>query len=150
MGDQISKLRNLLNRVYPQAISRFYFEINNSIARLFRKCDVPEVMMSSSLIYKYTCDCSLQYIGSTQLQLFRRVSQHRGVSFRTGIPLSKQDNSVIRDHCNSHNHQIELSSLAVLDHCHNRDDLHILETLHIHVQRPLLITNQYVVTVYML
>ena len=138
-------MRNLLNQFYPQVNPRFYFKNNNAIARLFRKCDAPDVMMSSSIIYKYTCDCSLQYIGSTQLQLFRRVSQHRGVSFRTGIPLSKPNNSAIRDHCNSNNHQIEPRSFTVLDHCHNRADLHILETLHIHMERPSLSSNQYAV-----
>ena len=102
--------------------------------------------MRSSVIYDYTCNCSLQYIGSTQLRLFRGVSQHRRVSFRTGIPLSKPDNSAIRDHCNSHNHQLEQSNFTVIDNCHNNSDLHILKSLHIHIDRPALNANQYAVS----
>ena len=79
-------------------------------------------------------------------QLFRRVSQHRGVSFRIGIPLSKPDNSAIRDSCNSHNHQREQNNFTVIDHCHNNSSLHILEFLHTHIDRPALNANQYAVS----
>ena len=37
------------------------------------------MLVRSSVVYKYTCDCCQQfYIGSTALQLFRRCAQRRG------------------------------------------------------------------------
>ena len=153
IGDQTSKLleeiRQLMCRFYPQINPRFYFKNTNTIARFFNKYDNPDVLVRSSIIYKYTCNCSLQYIGSTQLQLFRRVSQHKGVSFRTGIPLSKPDQSAIRDHCNSHNHKFDENNFTIVDHCQYKTDLQILETLHIHTELPSLNGNQHATTLNM-
>ena len=74
-----------------------------------------DMLVRSSVIYKYTCDCYQQsYIGNTALQLLR-CAQHRGVSFRTGDRLSRQDNSAIRDPCFNNGHPFKISNFNVVD-----------------------------------
>ena len=55
---------------------------------------------TSNLIYKYTCECCQAfYIGKTESQYKCRISQHLGVSARTGNELAVKVASDVRDHC---------------------------------------------------
>ena len=140
IGDQTTKLvaelYQLLNKFYSQINAKFYFTNNNSIGTFFKRCDKPDTLMSSSIIYEYTCNYSLQYIGSIQFQLFRRILQHRRVSLRTGRHHSKSDNSVIRNQCEQYDHPFNQDNFKTIDRSNNNSHLHILETLPIHTVRP--------------
>ena len=153
IGEQTSKLlielRTLLSLYFPQVNPLFCFTHNHTIGSYFKKCQShmrPPVVYNNRRPHLFKkafncssvigCDCSQQYIGSTKLQLFRRVSQHRGVSFRTGRPLAKPDNSAIRDHCNHLNHVFNAENFTVIDTCRNSHDLRILESLCIFSEHP--------------
>ena len=100
-------LKNLFSTFYPQIQTCFYFKNHFTIGSFFKRHDSPEMLLRSSIVYKYTCHCCQQcYIGSSQLQMFRRIAQHKGVSFRTNRPLNKVDFSSIREHCNEADHRL--------------------------------------------
>ena len=58
--------------------------------------------MQSSLVYKYSCvHCTSEYVGMTTRTLGVRADEHAGVSFRTGVPLTRPPHSAVREHLES-------------------------------------------------
>jgi hypothetical protein len=144
---QTSKLKSevlvLLQKFYPQLETMFYFRNNFTLGGLLKRRDQPNVMMRSSVIYRYTCHCCQQcYIGSTSLQMFVRTSQHHGRSFRTGSLLTQPPNSSIRNHCIDSDHPFRLQNLSVLSSANAESDLRMLESIYIWRERPSLNQNQ--------
>ena len=106
------------------------------------------MLVRSSVIYKYTCNCCQQsYIGSTVLQLLRRCAQHRGISFRTGNRLTRPDNSAIRDYCFNNDHSFKIFNFNIIDSTAQILDLRILEYIHINTNRPKINNNHTATTV---
>ena len=130
------ELRELIMEFFPQLNPNFYYRCDRKIGSFFNLKDRPDVFMRSNVIYTYKCDCSQSYIGSTSVQLFVRVSQHRGVSFRTGQMLTRPNSSSIRDHCESHNHRFKSQNFSILDYHSNTYSLRQLESLFIHSYKP--------------
>ena len=127
----------------------FYQQVHQNlfqkyILRYLKKYDNPDVLPRSPLIYKYTYKCS-KHTSSN----YRRTSQHKGVLFHTGSPPIKPGNSSIRN-CNSNNKPFDQNKCTVLDYCHNSTDLHILKTMYINIELPILISNQSNTTHYIL
>ena len=139
----ISEIRCLLDQFYPQIHSCFYHKNNYTIGSLFKRYESPELLLRSCVVYKYKCHCCQQcYIGSTQLQMFRRIAQHKGVSFRTNRPLAKLDFSSIRDHCNNENHSFKVDNFSIVDSCLFSYDLKLLESIVINQEKPALNRNK--------
>ena len=135
-GSLRRELLLLVNRFYPQIDPKLYFKNNFSIGSLLKKRRTTNMLMRSSVVYKYTCDCCQQsYIGSTTLQLFRRSAQYKGVSFRTDTRLTKPDNSAIRDHCLNLDHRFDSSNFEVIGSSFYDRDLRILEAIFIKTQK---------------
>ena len=88
--------------------------------------------MRHSAVYNYKCNCRALYIDNTKLQLFGRVPQNQGVSFRTANHSAKDDNSAIWDHCDNINHAFLPDNFTVIDSCPHSIDLRTLESLHIY------------------
>ena len=95
------------------------------------------------VLYEYTCDCCQQsYIGSTSLQLYRRCTQHKGVSFRTNTVLTRLDNSPIRVHYYQLDHRFKLENVKIIDSAFYKKALRILEALYIKTHKPPINSNQ--------
>ena len=95
------------------------------------------MFVRSSVIYRYGCDCCQQsYIGRTVLQLYRRCTQHRRISFRTETMLTRPDNSAIRDHCFNNDHYFKISHFNVIESTAQLLDLRIIDSIHIHRNNP--------------
>ena len=93
-------------------------------------------LVASSVIYKYSCgQCPATYIGETQMQLKVRISQHKGISYRTDVPYSAPTNSSIRDHALNSDHPILNSNFKIIDRC-SKFDIKILESVNIHKHSP--------------
>jgi hypothetical protein len=133
-------LSQLLSEYYPQFL--FNFALNNpfTIGSIFSYKDrVPDVLRSN-IIYKFTCEsCNASYVGSTQQNMFVRVNQHRGFSHRTDRPLNTLMHSVPRNHAEDQNHPLKVSNFSIINSTSNSNDLFILESLHIHKDKPNLI-----------
>ena len=87
-------------------------------------------------MYKYSCDCSQSYIGSTAVNLYIRISQHMVLSYRTGNALTKPPKSSIRDHTSKCSNRINPENFTIIDRVPEESSLRILESLHIKRIRP--------------
>ena len=80
-----------------------------------------------------------EYFGLTSRRLATRVAEHRGVSVRTGYPLSAPPFSSIRNHNdNCSSCQIEINSFKIVGSDNSIFGLKILESLFIHKNKPTL------------
>jgi len=139
----LTEVQNLICKFYPQTNPMFYFCNNFKIGSFFRRFNSSEMLVRSSVIYEYHCDsCQLSYIGSTSLQMYRRCAQHKGVSFRTGNILNKQDKSSIREHSFNYDHPIKTANFKIIDQCNNISYLRLLESVYIKNKMPALNNNQ--------
>ena len=129
-------LIELINRYFPQVNLKIIFTNNCTIGSFFRFKDKIPRLLTSGIIYKYTCgQCQSIYIGETQKQLAFRISQHRGISFRTSQPLGTVTHSKIRDHSINSDHPIKEDNFKIIDSA-TLSDLRILESIYIHKHMP--------------
>ena len=130
------RLKSVIEHFYPQVNARIIFQSSNSIQNFFKFKDRIPLSLASSVVYQYTCrQCSATYIGETKKQLKVRISQHKGISFRTNRPLSSFDSSKIYEHAFDNNHPISDDLFKILSNS-NVFDLKFLESLYIHKLQP--------------
>ena len=93
-------------------------------------------MMSSNIIYKYSCgQCQSSYIGETHRHFISRICEHKGISPRTKKPYVNPPHSNIREHSLSCDHPIISDNFSVLAKCPTFD-LRLLESIYIHKLSP--------------
>ena len=97
--------------------------------------------LRSLLVYKYRCSCNATYLGMTSRHFYIRQSEHLGVSYRTGTPLTQPIFSAIREHCNNNNHPIDPNNFSIIHQCNSFSDLYIAESILIKQFKPNLNNN---------
>ena len=94
------RLNKLSTNYLPHLDLKTIFFNNHKIKSYFKHKESLPVTMRSMVVYCFTCaKCSLAYVGSTKKMLSLRVDEHRGISSRTGRPLTRPASSSVRDHC---------------------------------------------------
>lgn len=132
-----NQLLKILNSVYPQISFRFVFVNPFTVGSFFRCKDNIPKPLCSNMVYLYACSsCTARYIGSSIRNLKIRVSEHRGLSHRTSLPLSNPTLSEIRNHCFDKGHTCNMDNFSILHSSHDRMELRILESLYIHKLKP--------------
>lgn len=129
------KLKKLINQYYPQLKPIIIFTNNFKIKNFFPYKDRVEVKARSSLIYKYSCSCNATYLGATVRHLNTRISEHLGISHRTGMKITKPSYSSIREHCESNNCIIDANNFEIVTSA-NPEDIYIAESILIKQQKP--------------
>ena len=125
-------------RFYPQIRLRMIYKSLDTIGSRFKLKDKMPVDCMSCIIYQYKCDsCNAIYIGKTEQNFKCRISQHLGVSFRTGAKVSTPVQSDIRDHCLKHRKYINVDNFSILDKTFQKSELLSLESLHQKKQKKL-------------
>ena len=133
------KLKRLIRRHYTTLDVKTVFVNNYTISSFFKTKDKIPISLCSSVVYNYTCGgCNASYIGNTTRNLSMRISEHRGLSYRTGRILKTPMISSIREHSLEHDHIIDKVNFKVLDSSSHDNDLLILESLWIWKKRPTL------------
>ena len=116
----------LLGHAMQQRVNR------NTVGPFFQFKDQIPLMMSSNIIYKYSCSqCQSTYIGETQRHLISRIWEHKGISPRTSMPFSNPPFSNIREHALSFDHSIKVDNFSVLARCIRSHDIRLLESIFI-------------------
>ena len=102
-----------------------------TIKSLFRYKDRLDYLMTSNVVYKYSCPkCNFgNYVGSTKRLLKVRIDSHKGVSHRTGCQISNPEFSSIRDHSKKCKSFIDNKNFDIIGQVTNDHDLPILESL---------------------
>lgn len=119
LGSKSYNIRNKINKLirdfYPQLSLRIVFQSPMTLSRCFRFKDRIPDALRSSVVYNYKCSrCNATYIGQTKRHLTARIAEHKGVSFRTGFPLSKPSYSAIRNHSEALGHVINKNNFSIL------------------------------------
>ena len=115
---------------------RFIITPSLTIQKFLSFKDKLPISLVSSVIYKYSCgQCFATYICETRKRLKVRVSQHKGISFRTGNMLNSVEKSEILDHFLDSGHFTNENNFKILDSC-QPFDLRILESIYIHKIKP--------------
>ena len=116
-----TRLTKTMNKHMKFCKLRVTFQTNNKLRNYFRFKDfVPETLWSK-LIYKFSCrSCAASYIGKTYRQFKVRVSEHQGVSPRTGKPLKGTLSTSVRDHMLVCDHKVVHEDFKFLGNESNR------------------------------
>ena len=131
------QLNGLLKQSFPQIDFRFVFTNQFTIKSLLKKAKPKPFDLTSGCIYMFSCPrCNARYIGSTSRWLQQRISDHKGVSSRTGYPLANPMYSAIRDHSDTLDHPFSHLNFEILNTSSFRPDLLILESLYISKMKP--------------
>ena len=133
------KLSQVVNTNYSTVQFNPVFTTAKRLGSFFQYKDKMPDPLRSSVIYKYSCgNCNATYIGKTLRNLSIRTDEHKGISFRTKLRLSKPMLSAIREHAEQYDHLIQTNNFTILDHARNDYELCILESLWIWKLRPTL------------
>ena len=139
-----SGLARLLHKRLPFFKVRIVFNTSNRLRNYFNFKDVVPEPLRFCQIYKFTCgSCNASYIGKTFRHMKVRVSEHQGVSPRTGKHLKGTLSTSVRDHMLDCSHIVAWDVFKVLGRESNHWLLEIKESLFIKRDRPLLNKNIY-------
>ena len=121
---------------------RVIFKTASTLKSYFRfKNVVPEVLRSCQ-IYKFTCGrCNASYIGKTFRHMKVRISEHQGVSPRTGKRVKGTMSASVRDHVLSCDHSVSYHDFSVLGRESSHYLLETKESLFIKRDKPTLNKN---------
>ena len=98
--------------------------------------------MRSHLVYKYKCQwCGALYVGQTRRHIHARISEHMGVSSKTGSKLSVSQMSAVLTHHHLSKHTISDSDFTILTSGNSKFDLEMRESLLISKLKPVLDNN---------
>ena len=133
----IRDLKQLVGKSYPQVQLLPVFKAYSTIGNHFSFKDRQPLLCKSNLVYKYTCErCQAFYIGKTKQQLAARISEHSGISARTGKKLANTPKSDIYDHCQKCNVHVNPENFTIIDTLQTDSGLLILESLHQKTKKP--------------
>ena len=136
-------MSNLLRKHFPDVNFKFIFVNRNTIGSLFRVKDPLPVTLCSNVVYCFSCpDCMSRYYGSTGRNLKIRIAEHKGISYRTGTPITKPSFSRIREHAIACNHSINEENFSIKYRAKCSSDLRIAESLMIMKEKPDLNGNE--------
>lgn len=138
-----NKLRKLISEHYPQVSLRVIFKPTNLLSHYFKfKDNIPDALLSS-VVYKFNCSiCNSAYIGQTKRHLATRIAEHRGLSVRTALPLSRPPFSAVRDHSEASGHPLSHSDFSVLFSSTDDSARLVAESLLTHSLKPNLGTHE--------
>ena len=119
MGKILASVKSGLARSLHKRLSfcnvRIVFKTSNRLRNYFSSKDVVPEPLRSCQIYNFTCgSCNASYAGKTFRQMKVRVSEHQGVSLRTGKHLKGTLSSSVRDHMLDCNHMVTWDDIKVL------------------------------------
>ena len=135
-----SEISQLMNRFYPQKKLHIIFSNSFSVGSFFKFKDKVPDQLRSNIVYLYSClHCNATYVGETTRHLRTRISEHRGVSNRTGKLLRNNPNSNIYKHYLDSGHEICSESFSIVSD--GLQNLRVTESVLIHLQKPSLNLN---------
>ena len=130
-------MSSLLKKHFPNVNFKFIFVNRNTIGSLFKVKDSLPVALCSNVVYCFRChDCMSCYYGSTGRNLKIRIAEHKGISYRTGTPITTPSFSRIREHATACNHSINEEDFSIKYRAKTTSDLRIAESLMIMKQKP--------------
>ena len=131
-NSELKKGLNKLLAIHFPAVKVILVEKNPlTISSLFNYKDKLSDLMTAGVVYKYVCPRCTRgvYIGSSIRSLHTRISNHRGVSHRTGCKLTKPEFSSIRNHSLICKTNIQSEDFQIIGKAAIENELLTLESL---------------------
>ena len=130
-------LQSILRCSFPQLDFRFVFVNSYTIGSLLKSRNALPKSLLSNITYLFKCSyCDVRYLGSTSRWFKHRYLEHRGLSLRTGMPLSKPSFSAVRLHSTEDDHRFTEHNFEIFTFSSDRLDLVISESLLIQRMKP--------------
>ena len=134
-----TQLHKLLPKAYPHISIRFVFRPTCRLSDFFPFKDRIPFAMRSHVVYKYKCQCcGALYVGQTRRHIHMRISEHMGVSSKTGKKRSVSQSSAVLTHHHLSKHTISDSDFTILTSGNSKFDLEMRESLLISKLKPIL------------
>ena len=132
-----TRLTKTMNKHMKFRKLRVILQTNNRLRNYFRFKDSVHETLQSNLIYKFSCgSCTASYIGKTYRDFKVRVSEHQGISARTGKPVKGTLFTSVRDHVLACDHKVVHEDFKFLCNVPNRYLLELKESFFIKRERP--------------
>ena len=139
-----TKLTKTMSKYMKFCKLRVIFQTNNRLKNYFCYKDFVPETLRSSLICKFSCgSCTASYIGKTYRHFKVRVSEHQGLSPRTGRPVKGTLSTSVNDHMLVCDHKVVHEDFKFLGKESGRYFLELKESLFIKRDRPSLNKNLY-------
>jgi hypothetical protein len=132
--DFADRLTRLVNKTFPKVDLKVAFRAPNEIGKMFPfKDKIKDPLMQSMVVYRITCNtCNQQYIGKTIRFLKTRVKEHNNPKGESAIQAHKKEFP---------GHDIDATTIEVIDRADTNLKLMVKEMLHINHSRPALNTQ---------
>ena len=123
---------------------RVIFQTNNRLRNYFCFKDSVHETLRSNLVYKFSCrSCTASYYGKTCRHMKVRVSEHQGVSPRTGKRVKGTLSTSVRNHMLDCDHVVAWEDFSIIGRESNHYLLKTKESLCIKRENPSLNRNKY-------
>ena len=148
LGNISNITKKRLNRCISKGLKfcklKIIFQTGNRLKNYYKFKDrVPETLQSN-FVYKFKCgSCTASYYGKTYRHLKVRVSEHQGVSRRTGKRVKGTLSTSVRDHMLVCDHTVAWEDFSIINRESDHYLLEIKESLFIKRDNPSLNRNKY-------
>ena len=148
LGNNSSITNKRLNRCISKRFKFFklktIFAASNRLNNYSRFKDRVPVTLQSNFVYKFKCgSCTASYYGKTYRHMKVRVSEHQGVSPRTGKRVKGTLSTSVRDHMLDCDHRVAWEDFSIIGRESNHYLLETKESLFIKRDNPSLNRNKY-------
>ena len=136
-----NKLLKLFSSLFPAFKLRIVLKPGIKIGSLLNFKDIIPFGARSFVVYKFSCgNCDITYIGKTTRHLLVRMSEHLGISYKTGKDrkYNIKQTSAIREHLRVCNHKSDVNNFKILASANTDFELLIKESLLVDSEKPLL------------
>ena len=133
------KLLKLFSLQFPHFKLRIVLKSGIKISSLLNFKDTIPFGARSFVIYKFTCgNCDITYIGKTKRHFMVRISEHLGISYKTGKATKYNDKqtTAVREHLRLCEHTSDVTNFKVLNHGSTDFELLIKESLLVGKEQP--------------
>ena len=148
LGNISSITKKRLNRCIGKRLKfcnlKIIFQTGNRLMNYFRFKDCIPETLQSNFVYKFKCgSCTASYYGKTYRHMKVRISEHQGVSPRTGKRVKGTLSTSVRDHMLNCNHTVAWEDFSIIGRESNHYLLETKESLFIKRDKPSLNRNKY-------
>ena len=120
------------------------FQTGNRLKIYFRYQNCVPETLQSNFVYKFKCDsCTASYYGKIYRHMKVRVSEHQGMSPRTGKRVKSSLSTLVRDHMLDCDHIVAWADFSIIGRESNHYLLETKESLFIKRDNPTLNKNKY-------
>ena len=129
-------VQKLVTQFFPQIDLKIVFKNSHTIGSYFKFKDSIPDLVTSNVVYRFSCaQCPATYYGETSRHITTRIAEHKGLSARTGKPVTNPLNSSIRDHSLETGHEINNSNFSII-FSSNSQNLRVAESILINKNSP--------------